>query len=135
MLGAIGTKELDDVIVFEVSDQKVLTFQSFVRSNKIRYTKHDILQQKPILEFTGADSDSITLQIILKAELSVNPRKEMDKLIRIQRDGITVSIIIGDGGFGVYRWLITNLNMAWERIDAKGILTSAACDLTLQEYI
>ena len=93
MLGAIGAKEIDDVIVFEVSEQKVLTFQNLVRANKIRYTKHDILQQKPILEFMGADSDSITLQIILKAELSVNPRKEMDKLIRIQRDGWCHEII------------------------------------------
>ena len=135
MIGAIGAKELDDVIIFEVSDEKILTFQNFVRSNKARYTKHDILLKKPILEFTGADLDSITLQIILKAELSVNPRKEMDKLIRIQRDGITVSIIIGGGAFGMYRWVITDLNMPWERIDSKGILTSATCNLTLQEYV
>ena len=135
MLGAIGTKELDDVILFEVSDQKVLTFQNFTRSNKIRYAKHDILQRKPLLEFMGSDSDSITLQIILKAELSVNPRKEMDKLIQIQRDGITVSVVVGGSGFGMNRWLITDLVMNWERVDSKGILTSAACNLTLQEYI
>ena len=134
-VGAIGTKEINDVIVFEVSDEKVLAFQNFVRSNKARYSKHDILQKKPILEFIGADLDSIDLQITLKAELGVNPRSEMDKLIKIQRDGITVSIMIGGSGFGVYRWFITDLNMTWERIDAKGILTSAVCDLTLQEYV
>lgn len=135
MIGAIGTKEMDDIILFEVSDQKTLTFESFARTNKVRYAKHDLHLQKPLPEFTGPELDNITLRIILKAEFGVNPRAEMDKLIYIQRDGITISIIIGTGGFGYYRWTIQDLSMVWERMDNKGILMAASCDLTLQEYV
>lgn len=135
MVGAIGSKELDDVIIFEVSDKKIMTFDNFVRNNKVRYTKHDVHLQKPLPEFIGPDLDTITFQIVLKAEFGVNPRKEMDKLIYIQRDGITISVIVGYGGFGYYRWTIQDLGMVWERVDNMGNLTSASCNLTLQEYV
>jgi len=135
MIGAIGSKDIDDVILFEVSGQRALTFQNFVRNNKVRYTKHDVHLQKPLPEFIGPELDTITFQIILKAELGVNPRVEMDKLIYLERDGTTISLIIGTGGFGYYRWTIQDLSMTWERVDNKGILTAAACNLTLQEYV
>lgn len=135
MLGAIGSKELDDVIVFEVSDEKILTLLNFVRNTSVRFAKNDVLLKKPVSQFIGPELDKISFKIILKAQYSVNPKAEMDKLICLQRDGATVSILIGKSAFGMYRWRIVELGMPWDIIDNKGVCISSTLDISFEEYV
>ncbi len=135
MLGAIGSKSFDDVIIFEVSSEYVYTLDEFSRQNSVRYAKHDILLKKPISQYTGQELDKISFKIELKSSFGIKPRDEMDKLIKLQRDGEVLTLVIGNKPFGVFRWVIKDLNMTWKQIDNKGLLTSSTVELSLEEYI
>ena len=135
MIGAIGSKTLDDVIIFEVSQDKILTIDNFVRSNSVRFAKNDTLLRKPVSQFVGPELDRISFRIILKAQFGVNPQTEFNKLIHLQRDGTTVSIITGSSAHGMFRWRIVNLGMPWEVIDNKGTCISSTVDISFEEYI
>lgn len=135
MIGAIGTKSIDDVIIFEVSDSKVYNFQDFTRSNKVRFSKNDVLLKKPVSEYIGPDLDTISFKIEMRAELGINPREEINKLMEIQREGILVSIIIGNKAFGIYKWRISDITETFERLDNYGNCFAASCNLTFEEYV
>ncbi len=135
MLGAIGNVDMENIILFEVSDEKILTFNNFVRSNSVRYAKNDVLLKKPVNQYVGQELDTITFDIQLKAHLGVNPVEEMNKLIVAQRDGEIVSILIGDMAFGTYRWVIKELTNTFETIDNKGEINSITINITLEEYV
>jgi len=135
MLGAIGSKEIDDVIIFEVSDERILTIDEFVRTNTVRFAKNDVLLKKPVSQYVGPDLDTIEFKIILKAQYGVNPKAEMDKLTYLHRDGTTVSIIIGKMAFGMYRWRIADLGMPFDVIDNNGVCLSSTLTISFEEYV
>ena len=135
MIGAIGSTALDDVILFEVSQEKVFTFDGFVRTNNVRFAKNSVLLKKPVSQYVGPDLDKISFKIILKAQFGVNPQEEFNKLIHLQRDGTIVSIIIGKSPQGMYRWRIANLGMPWEVVDNRGNCISCTVDISFEEYI
>ena len=134
MIGAIGSKSLDDVIMFEVSAEKVLTFKNFVRRNRVRFAKNDTLLKKPISQYVGPELDIITFDIILDAQWGVDPKEEYDKLIDIQKDGSLVTIIIGDNVFGTYRWRIADLSIPAEPIDNTGFFIRSVVSISFEEY-
>jgi len=136
MIGAIGSRELDDVIMFEVSDARsILTIKEFQRNNSVRFAKHNVLLRKPVSQYIGPELDRIRFKIMLKAEFGVNPQVEFNKLIRLQRNGNTVSIIIGKTAHGMFRWRIVDLGMPWERIDNNGNCMQCTVDISFEEYI
>ena len=135
MIGAIGSKALNDVIMFEVSPDHLLTIQDFVRTNSVRFTKHGVLLRKPVSQYIGPDLDDIKFKIILKAQFGVNPQTEFNKLIHLQRDGTIISILLGKTTFGVFRWRIVKLGIPWETIDSRGVCISSTVDISLEEYV
>jgi len=135
MLGAIGSKDIDDVILFEVSSEVLLTIDNFVRRNRVRFAKHDVLLRKPVSQYIGPELDDITFQIVLKAQFGVNPQEEFNKLIHLQRRGATLSMLLGKTAFGTFRWRIVNLTNPWEIINDKGQCMSSTIDISLEEYV
>lgn len=135
MLGAIGNNSIDDVIMFEVSENKLLNFSNFVRSNSVRFSKNDVLLKKPISQYIGPELDVISLDIVLKAQFGVDPKEEINKLVYLQRDGETISILVGTTLFGMFRWVIKSLNFQYTQIDNKGNCIEAKVSLSLEEYI
>ncbi|MCL2392628.1 MAG: phage tail protein [Oscillospiraceae bacterium] len=135
MLGAIGSKDLSDVILFEVSSERVLTFRNMVRSNSVRFTTNDTLLKKPISQYVGPSLDKIRLTIILDAQWGVDPQIEYNKLIHIQRDGDLVSIIVGKTAFGTYRWRIADLSIPKEQIDNTGFIRRSEVAVSFEEYV
>jgi len=135
MIGAIGSKTLNDVILFEVSPEKVLTIDNFIRRNSVRFAKNDVLLRKPVSQYTGPELDTISFDLLLKASYGVNPQDEFNKLIKLQRDGTTVSIILGKRAFGVFRWRIAELGIPFDIIDNKGFCVSSTVNVSLEEYV
>lgn len=134
MIGAIGAKALDDVIIFEVSDKRILTIDGFKRSNKINFAKNNVLMQKPVSEYTGQELDTISFKITLRADLGTDPREEVNKLIHLHRDGTVITLILWGKAFGTYRWVITSLDMDWTLINKVGYCQTIECGITLEEY-
>jgi phage protein U len=135
MIGAIGSRGIADVILFEVSDHKTLTIIDFMRSNSVRFAKHDVLLRKPVSQYIGPDLDKLSFKIMLKSYLGVNPKSEFDKLIYLQRDGELVSVLMGTSALGVYRWRIADLGIPYEIIDNQGRCISSTVDISFEEYV
>ena len=77
MIGTLGRK-----IIFEVSDNRVLTFESMSREVSGRWTKHEVLGVKPKSEFLGPGCQTVNMTIHLSAALGVKPRRILDKIGR-----------------------------------------------------
>jgi len=136
MIGAIGSKGLSDVIMFEVSDiDNILTFRDFKHTTTARYSVQNVHLKKPVSQFQGPGLDKLEFDIILKAQFGANPKAEFDKLIALQEDGETVSVVIGNSPIGSNRWKILYLGMPWEIIDNKGNCVSSTVSVRFEEYV
>ena len=90
MIGTLGRK-----IIFEVSDNRVLTFESMSREVSGRWTEHEVLGVKPKAEFLGPGLQTISLTIHLSAALGVKPRRILDMEERMVERGSAEYLVIG----------------------------------------
>ena len=130
---AIGN--IGKTVVFETSDKRILNFQSFKRSVKGRWARHERIGKKPIKQFLGPDDDSITFTITLNAEHGVKPRKTVENIEKLIQKGTPQMVVIGSQKVGSGKYYISEMSEAWERILNKGEVVKIVCDITLEEYI
>ena len=83
MIGTLGRK-----IIFEVSDEKVLTFLNMTREITSRWAEHEALGVKPKPEFLGPGLQTGTLEITLSATLGVKPRAILEAVEAMVSAGI-----------------------------------------------
>ncbi|MCE4044551.1 phage tail protein [Lysinibacillus fusiformis] len=121
-------------LVFEVSRDKVHTFDNLNRTTEARYTKHAIKHQKPIMEFDGPEVDPITFDMVLRADLGVNPIKELDKWRDYVRKGKRAVLIIGNRPFSNNAFVITKINETYKNIDNRGNVLSIEATVDMMEY-
>ncbi len=122
-------------VVFEVSEETVLTLNNWKWSGSARYATHQRRNTHALTEFTGIDPDKITFDIILSAELKVDPIAEVVKIWNYERSGEAVPLTVGNKGYGKYRWTILNHEMKIQATDAVGDVAHATVSVTLQEYL
>ena len=106
MIGTLGRK-----IIFEVSDNRVLTFESMSREVSGRWTEHEVLGVKPKAEFLGPGLQTISLTIHLSAALVIGGR------------------LVGRRPFRV-----TGSSEAWDKVYSRGELAKATLTISLEEY-
>lgn len=121
-------------LVFEVSEKKTQTFNDFTRTNEPRYQKHEIIGRKPKPEFIGPGADTISFDIIFKAELGVNPEKQLEMLRRYARTGSKGLFIRGNEPISVNYWVIEKLVETHKRIDNLGNVLEIHVTINLGEY-
>ena len=121
-------------VSFEVSSQKVLTFDGFSRSGSSRWGLHDVALQKPLPEFLGAGQESISMKISLHRSKKVNPEKVAEQLRRFRDSGKVSTLVIGKKPVTNGFWYIEDLQEDHRRIDNKGISNRIELSLTLKEY-
>jgi phage protein U len=129
MIGSFGD------VVFVAGPTAIRTFTDFTRSSSGRWAKHEILGQKPKSQRIGPGLDSITFSMWFDARYGLDPRKELDALVAMERDGVAASLTIGGKGLGVDLWVITSLEQSWEQVDGQGNILFATANLTLEEYM
>ena len=128
MIGTFGP------ITFVVSDEEVKTFEDFNRSEKARWAKHDVIGKKPVPEFLGPDLGTISFKMRFDAMYGVKPRKEVNDLVTLTRDGEYHKLTIGGLAIGVHRWYISDVSQDWKKFDGKGNLLLAIVNVNLVEY-
>lgn len=121
-------------IVFEVNDDRKLTFSGMSYNVGARTSVHNRINGRPLIEFLGPENEQISLTIKLSAFLGINPRKSMYKLDDMSRNGVPLRLVIGKTHFGKYKWLITNVSNTMEHISNRGQLLSITTKITLKEY-
>lgn len=129
MVGCLGD------IVFTVSDRTIETINNVTWSGSARYANHQRHGTHALTEFTGLDPDKMTFDIVLSAYLGVDPIAEVVKLWNYERGGIAVPLVIGNKGYGKYRWSVLDHKMKMKTYDGRGNVTSATVSVSLQEYL
>lgn len=125
MIGTLGN------IIFSVSADKVLTFQSLTRNRAGRYHQHQVIFQKAKLEFLGPEVEKITLPIRLDVALGVNPMNEIDVIKEYVNAGERLALTIGQKYHG--DWVIESFSESWDHVDNRGNLLVATVNLNLLE--
>lgn len=126
---------LGKLIVFEVSDDKVLTFQNMSQSVKGRWATHEVISGKPKSEFLGAGLRSVSLSVFLSATHGAKPRKTIEKIERAVEQGTPYPLVIGGKRIGSNQWVITDMSETWETVIQGGKLMEASISITLSEYV
>lgn len=129
MIGSFGD------IIFSVSRQTAKTLKDLTRAEGGRYANHDIHLKKPKPEFLGPNLSKLSFKMDFDANLGVNPRKETDNLIRLQRDGHYSLFILGGRRVGMGYFTLQSVSVDYKTIDNLGNVLSATADVTLEEYV
>lgn len=129
MIGTLGTK-----IVFEVSDEKVLTFASMTREISGRWAEHEALGVKPKPEFLGPGLQTGTLEITLSATLGVKPRDVLEAVEEMVESGAAEYLIIGNKPVGRNPFRLVSSSETWGTVYSRGELARATLSITLGEY-
>ncbi len=126
---------LGSLIVFEVSGDKVLTFNGMSQTVKGRWTTHAVIGNKPRSEFLGADQRSLSLNILLTVNHGVKPRTIIEKIEQAVETGTPYTFVVGGRKVGANQWVITSMSETWGEIILDGRLVQANLALTLTEYL
>ena len=121
-------------VVFETSDKRVLTPSDFRRDVSVRLADHDLLGVKPATEYIGPGLDSINFTLVLMRVLGYEPDEMIDLFINYCRNGQAYPLVIGEKGYGVDKWIITNLGIPINQI-SNGVVVSAKLEISLKEYV
>lgn len=129
MIGCLGE------IIFKVSDETILTLDNMTWSGSARYSTHQRHGINALTEFTGIDPDKITFSITLSAELGIDPLTEVVKLWNYERSGQAVPLVVGEKGYGKYRWNVVSHEEQMLSYDKDGNVMDATVSVSLQEYL
>lgn len=129
MVGALGS------LIFEVSDQRVLTFAGMTREVSSRWTEHEIIGGKPKSEYLGPGLQEVELPVTLSANLGVRPRAMLQLIERMVESGAAEWLIIGNRPVGRNPFCLTGSSESWGHIYQGGMLAQASVTITLKEYV
>ena len=129
MIGTLGTD-----LVFETSDNYVLTFSGMTRDVSGRWATHETPGVKPRAEFLGPGLQTVSLPITLSSNLGVKPREMLERVEQMVETGDTEYLILGCRPVGKNRFRVTASSETWDVIYNRGELARAKLTLTLEEY-
>jgi phage protein U len=132
MIGSLGG------VVFEVSSERVKTFQDLKFQYSMKYAQHDIHGGVGLLELTGRAPATCSLKILLDSALGVDPKDELKELLEIMLKGAAVGFILDGSPQALERggqWVIESATETWKVVDHTGKMISAEVDLQLKEYM
>ena len=122
-------------IVFQVSEETVETLQDVEWSGEARYTVHQRHLQNALTEFTGIEPDKISFSMQLTPLLGADIIGELVKIWTYERSGEALQLLLGEHGYGKYRWNILKHSAKYEESDVWGNPLLAVVDVELQEYL
>ena len=128
-IGALGP------VPFYVSSSAVQTIQNVVWNGSAAYAAHNRIGYTTLVEATGSDADTLSFEMLLSANLGVNPWDAIKLLLQAEREQTFLQLTIGDHGYGRYRWLIASHNISLNKFDAYGNLVEAVVSIKLVEYL
>jgi phage protein U len=124
---------LDDII-FEVSNLFVNTFESVNRTGKAKYAVHEIIGNKPRLEYAGIELDELTYEMNLCRQLwgFIDPMWQVKKVRDYMKNKQVLTFSVGDTVYGQY--IIENITDKASHIDNHGNIYRIVLTVTMREY-
>ncbi len=135
-------------IPFVTSRDYLVTFDDYQRQSEGRWAKHEIVNNKPILEFLGPDLEEISLKISLRRDHGIEPEMLLKKLRKMRDTGQPIPFVLGSKVIGeaiktkiikapfannVGLWVLTRISESVKHW-AGGNLYSVDVEITLSEY-
>ena len=135
-------------IPFITSRSYLLTLDDYSKSSEGRWAKHDIVGDKPVLEFLGPNTETISLKIQLRRDHGVNPESILRQLEEMRDTGEVFPLVLGskvignllkrfwkDSPFGTSTglWVLKGLSEVVKHW-AGGNMYCVDATVTLEEY-
>ena len=121
-------------IPFVVSKNYVRTFDGYSRSGSSRWAKHEIIAQKPVMEFIGPDTEKISFSMLLRSDMGITPNTELNNLRKMRDKGKAFSLVIGGRKIGNKSWGLESIGETVNFWGKLGGILSVKVDITLAEY-
>lgn len=134
MAGRIPIGSFAD-LVFEVSRERVFTYDEYNRESKARYAKHELINQAAVVEYLGRELEEITFNMIFNIRLGVNPAEEAQRARELCHDGIADYLILGNEVIGDNLWTIESISEAAEFWDGEGHIIASKIKVKMLEYV
>lgn len=134
LIGYLG-KSAEEGIQFIVSREVFRTPKNLKWSGSARYATHERHNTHALTEFTGLDPDRFSFDILLTAEMGVDPLKEVVKIWNYERDSEALGLVIGGKAYGKYRWNIKSHETKIEYTDKDGDMYAVEVTVELLEYL
>ncbi len=122
-------------IAFSASSHKIETFDNYQRDTKARIGSHEIMSQKPVLEYLGADTDTISFTMFFSRFWGVSPEEEVDKIRAMCSQGEAHFLILNNSPVGENKWIIESVGESVKKWDNNGIVLVATINVSLREYV
>lgn len=122
-------------LTFEVSSERVFTYDNFQRESKSRYSKHELINAVPVLEWLGSDTETISFKMIFHAGLGVTPAEETARLRQLCLDGHADYLVLGDEIIGDNLWVIESVSEAAKTWDNAGNVLISEVEVKMVEYV
>lgn len=119
-------------IIFEVGDGYVLTPGGFSLEASAKYTDHEIHGAKPVPEFTGAELRKMSLPIVLRRALGVNPLEVLQELVDMAESGTVARLVIMGKNLG--RVTLRQVSSDWQHTAPGGTPEMITVNLQIVEY-
>ena len=129
---AIGTL---GPVLFEQNGYRTMTPRSLNREVTSRAVSHEAIGGKPRTEFLGPGLQTISLEILLRADRGVRPRAMLDQLAQMVETGEVHRLVLGGKPIGQNRVRVTGTSEAWNTVYCGGELFSATVTINLEEYV
>ncbi len=82
-------------IPFITSRSYLQTFYDYQRKSEGRWAKHNIIGQKPVIEFLGPDTEEVSMKIQLRRDHGVNPENTLNQLREMRDTGEAFPLVLG----------------------------------------
>ena len=122
-------------LVFEVSTERVITYDDYKRDTKARYARHEMINQTSVLEYLGRDLEEISFTMMFTVSLGVDPAEETSKLRRMCLDGVADYLILGNTVVGENLWTIESVGEAKKAVDHFGKTIVSSVNVKMVEYV
>ncbi len=119
-------------LVFSVKQDEIKTFDKLKWEVGAKYTTHTRHLQAPLLEFTGTDVESISFSMFLSISFGINPRTDINKLVKSVQEGEYHRLVLGTDNYG--KWVIEKISTTMEQVDNYGNLIAATVSVTMKSY-
>lgn len=119
-------------LVFSVKQDEIKTFDKLKWDVGAKFTTHTRHLQAPLLEFTGTDVESISFSMFFSIALGINPRTDIDSLVKAVQKGEYHRLVLGTDNYG--KWVMEKLSITMEQVDNYGNLIAATVSVTMKSY-
>lgn len=126
VIGALGS------LPFVCAYGKVLTFHDLSVERGTKWAQHEVIGQKPVLEWTGEELIKISLSIRFDSSLGVPPLVGLTHLKKMMENHKYKSLVIGGEYLG--RFVIESISEERKFHTGVGICTLATAQINLIEY-